>query len=267
MQTVLLGDGEVDLITGVVRRVDRTAVLTPSERDLLELLAAAGEAGLDRGSLERRGMAWRAADVAIYRIRRKIEVDPARPMHLVTAYQVGYRLVPATARAARWRGNLPPSRTGLVGRDGLVSAIEDRLAAGPVVLRGPGGVGKSRVAAEVGHRASAEGREVWRLELERCVSADAAIDALGHALRLTLTGSAAHRLRTIRSVLAPGRSLVILDDADRAGDAAAVLADGLGLPILCTARGPVALDAASIDVPPLSEPDAIRLFVERASEL
>ncbi len=55
------------------------------------------------------------------------------------------------ARPARW--TLPDVGASLVGRDGEVAWMVDRLAEGsPVVVVGPGGVGKTRVALEAARR-------------------------------------------------------------------------------------------------------------------
>ena len=47
--------------------------------------------GIDRSSTAR------TIDVHVMNLRRKIELDPQRPAHLVTVYGVGYKLAPGTA--------------------------------------------------------------------------------------------------------------------------------------------------------------------------
>ncbi|GAB3439016.1 tetratricopeptide repeat protein [Streptomonospora sediminis] len=58
----------------------------------------------------------------------------------------------------------PQPATRLRGRAGLLAELEEAMAAGerqPAVLAGPGGIGKSAVAAELAARAAARGRDVF----------------------------------------------------------------------------------------------------------
>ncbi|HEX7613124.1 MAG TPA: response regulator transcription factor [Candidatus Limnocylindrales bacterium] len=77
--------------------------LTPTESRLLHSLAASlGEAVATETLLARGWTDTEEADasyvwVSIRRLRQKIEVDPDRPVHLLTVRGVGYRLVPGRA--------------------------------------------------------------------------------------------------------------------------------------------------------------------------
>ena len=75
-------------------REDEPVRLTEREREILRLLAAASGDTVPREALAEAGTAAneRTIDVQINRLRRKIEDDPANPVHLQTVRGVGYRL-------------------------------------------------------------------------------------------------------------------------------------------------------------------------------
>jgi two-component system phosphate regulon response regulator OmpR len=79
----LTRDGEVIRLTDRERRLMRQFAETPGETIPRHLL-------IDSDA----GPGDRAVDVQINRLRRKIEPDPANPVHLVTVRGAGYRLVP-----------------------------------------------------------------------------------------------------------------------------------------------------------------------------
>lgn len=98
---VRIGTSEVDLAARRVMRADGTDVrLTPTEWELLErLVRHPGQLLTQRQLLsEVWGPAY--ADESGYlrfhfgQLRRKLEVDPARPKHLVTEPGIGYRFQP-----------------------------------------------------------------------------------------------------------------------------------------------------------------------------
>ncbi|HET6164823.1 MAG TPA: response regulator transcription factor [Planctomycetota bacterium] len=94
---VELGSVRVDLAAHVVHRPDGDQELTPIEADLLRYLLARRGRVLDRAELlksmwgvERRHET-RTLDNHVARLRKKIELDPARPRFLTTVHGVGYR--------------------------------------------------------------------------------------------------------------------------------------------------------------------------------
>jgi two-component system KDP operon response regulator KdpE len=72
--------------------------VTPLEYKLLDLLARAGSAGMTEEQLVRNLWGRKAGRSAQYlrshvrRLRQKIEVDPARPRHLLNEVSGAYRL-------------------------------------------------------------------------------------------------------------------------------------------------------------------------------
>ena len=97
--TLAGGDVEVDLATRRLVTPSATHQLTPTEARLLQVLAAAVDRVVPTAELLDR--VWTDADgadpsylwVTVRRLRRKLEMDPDRPRHLITERGVGYRLV------------------------------------------------------------------------------------------------------------------------------------------------------------------------------
>jgi two-component system, OmpR family, KDP operon response regulator KdpE len=94
----LSGDLFVDLARREVMVNGQTAALTPTEYDILRMLIQnAGKVLTHQQLVHAVWGANYAADAHLLRVnisnlRRKIEVDPARPRHIITEPGVGYRL-------------------------------------------------------------------------------------------------------------------------------------------------------------------------------
>jgi two-component system response regulator RegX3 len=96
-RVITVGDLSIDLARHEVHVNGERIRLTPTELRLLTLLAAEDRAFSRREILEH---VWetvfvpdeRSCDVHIANLRRKIEVDPAQPMRVLTVRGVGYRL-------------------------------------------------------------------------------------------------------------------------------------------------------------------------------
>ncbi len=99
MAVLELGDVSIDLGKRVAHRRDGCDVrLTPLEHRILETLARHGDRIVTHAELIRE--VWgphrddsRALRVYIGSLRRKLEVDPANPRHILTELGLGYRLV------------------------------------------------------------------------------------------------------------------------------------------------------------------------------
>ena len=133
----------------------------------------------------------------IYRLRRKIEVDPGEPVHLITESGRGYRLEvgrsfqPAPAR----RTNLRVRAWPMFGRSGLLARIDAYFDADSrlITLVGAPGAGKTRLAEAVGQRhLSTAGTEVWLCDL----ATSSNLAEVANALRTAVHGG------PIRSVTA-----------------------------------------------------------------
>jgi two-component system alkaline phosphatase synthesis response regulator PhoP len=92
------GDIGVDRATRTVTRGGRAVELPPKAYDLLVALLARRGAVAKRHELLREVWGYDAAvvsrtvDTHMAELRKKLEEDPARPRHLLTARKVGYRL-------------------------------------------------------------------------------------------------------------------------------------------------------------------------------
>jgi two-component system KDP operon response regulator KdpE len=99
MGVLELGDVSIDLSRRVARHRDgRDVRLTPLEHRILETLARYGDRIVTQSALIKE--VWgphrddsRALRVYIGSLRKKLEVDPSRPKHILTELGAGYRLV------------------------------------------------------------------------------------------------------------------------------------------------------------------------------
>ena len=133
---------------------------------------------------------------------------------------------------------------GLVGRDADVEALAELLSRERLVeVIGPGGIGKTAVALDVGRRLLASGAvdAVWLARLENTVTRADVVDVLIAALHGP--GSEAALFERLRT----GSALVILDNCEHVVEVAADLAVRLldhapDLRILCTSQLPLEID-------------------------
>ena len=168
--------------------------------------------------------------------------------------------------------NLPRPKTSLVGReDDVVRAVsfvqeDDAL----VTLLGPGGVGKTRLAIEVGTRTA----ESFRGQVHFCdlvpVSNGAAVAEAVAKIVGARRQPGMDLIESIADYLAGRRSLLILDNCEHVIDVVRELAARLvhagGVHVLATSREALGLsDEQQIIVSPLDvETAGVELFVDRA---
>jgi predicted ATPase len=191
----------------------------------------------------------------------------------------------ATVEEAPRAGSLPVPVTPLVGRDRESKAVAD-LVLGEgvrlVTLTGPGGVGKSRLAAAVAGRLSPSFSEGVRFVGLAPVTSPALVPA-AIAAGLGLSTSGGRLLSDVLAYLGSKRLLLLLDNFEQVTGAAPLVTDLLGaapgLVVLVTSRAVLRLSGEhEFPVPPLPVPPArvgpdaeaagqyasVRLFVERA---
>jgi len=162
--------------------------------------------------------------------------------------------------------NLPYQLTSFVGREGDISALKDLLTtARMVTLIGTGGIGKSRLAAEVA-RASLDrwpDGALW-IELEAATNSAEAVVTM-----LELPGRGSPR-DVVASLLASKRALLILDNCEHLVADCAVFCQVLlvrcpHLSILATSREPIGVPGeVRWPVLSLADTDALHLFEARA---
>ena len=94
---IRFADVVVDTAARSVRRGDQLCALTPKAYDLLLALIHRGGSVATRQELLKEVWGYgsfvlsRTVDSHIAELRRKLEVDAARPRHIVTVWKVGYR--------------------------------------------------------------------------------------------------------------------------------------------------------------------------------
>jgi predicted ATPase/class 3 adenylate cyclase/DNA-binding CsgD family transcriptional regulator len=173
-------------------------------------------------------------------------------------------------------GNLPRQLSSVVGRDELLAEVteivrEHRL----VTLTGVGGVGKTRLAVEVGAEVAGEFPDgVWLIELASIADPDAVPAAIATVLGIT-PQSGAPLVETVAETLAGRQLLLVVDNCEHVLDAAAatvttILGRSGRVRIVATSREALAVRGESaLAVPPLGvddgvTSDAVALFVDRA---
>ncbi len=177
--------------------------------------------------------------------------------------------------------SLPISLTPFVGRAAeraAVAALLDRARL--VTLTGLGGVGKTRLALGVAEDLAARFPEgVWFVDLAPLLPADpqAAGPVRARVAAAVAKAAGIHEVAgftledALRSELAAGDRLLVLDSCEGAAEAVASLAAALlpscpGLRILATSRRPLAgTEEVCFPVPPLVDEEALMLFVARAA--
>jgi predicted ATPase/DNA-binding SARP family transcriptional activator/alpha-beta hydrolase superfamily lysophospholipase len=179
------------------------------------------------------------------------------------------------------RDNLPTPLTELIGREGAVAQVRERLArARLVTLTGPGGVGKTRLAVE-----AARQQATSLVELAALAAQEATPVRVAALILSTMEEAAgAEPVDQLARVLAGQPRLLLLDNCEHVVDPVAKLTEQLlrsvpGLRVLATGREPLGISGEQVwPVPPLSlpepaehEPDvverssAVQLFVARAA--
>ena len=91
-------DLTIDRLRHEVRVGRQSVQLTPTEFDLLETFLQSPGRAFTRRELVERAFGWdyegmeRTVDAHIRNLRRKIDLDPARPSYIATVFGVGYKL-------------------------------------------------------------------------------------------------------------------------------------------------------------------------------
>ena len=170
---------------------------------------------------------------------------------------------------------LPIPATSLVGRDDVAAEVTASVGVHRVVtLVGPGGVGKTRVVVEVGHRLRAERpeRAVVMCELA-AADASSAVDLVAAALGIDARPGVA-MVERVADVLDAGAVVLILDNCEHVLDPVAELVEHLvarcpHVGVVTTSRERLRVPGEQVHaVPTLPGGDdaapAVQLFLERA---
>jgi len=282
--SLYLQAGLIDLRNHQIIRSEGSGSLTPLEVDLLEYLALAQGSVIPREELlervwgYRRGVETRAVDQVVSRLRAKIEADPSRPAHLLTVRGVGYRLQLSRPKARSLTGNILGYPDQFVGRKRQLQDLTERLSAQPGLwtLLGVGGMGKSRLANEVGmflhHQGTLEGG-IWWCELAACHQRSAILQAICGGIGIRGPLEPGDDPSLLADILASrGATLLVLDNCEHQIEdihwlVSALLPRCRQLRILATSRVRLRCRGEQVVVlPPLSPLESQVLFQARADD-
>ncbi len=170
------------------------------------------------------------------------------------------------------RTAIPRPATPTVGRERELVALRDRLldpATRLVTLVGPGGIGKTRLAAEVARRLEQELADgAVAVELAAVGEHVQLLPSIGRALGLREHPETSWADQ-LAERLAPLELLLLLDNLEHLVEGVASLAELLAaaprLTVLATSRAVLRLSAEHVvEVPPLARGDAIELLEQRS---
>jgi predicted ATPase/class 3 adenylate cyclase len=314
------GDGVhaafVDPLDAVLAGVALQRALQPGDGD--DRLALAVRCGIHAGVVERRDNDYfgppvnRAArimsiayagqilvsqavsDLVLGRLPRELALVPlgtvqlrglstAEPLHQVVHSALRRDFPPLRALDGA-PNNLPQQLTSFIGRAQDLDVLEALVQrARLVTIVGTGGLGKTRLALELAHRAlDAFPDGVWFVDL--AAIGDASLVPLAVASALSLTEEASRSIEETLVAYARARHLlIVLDNCEHLAHACASLAQALlrgsiRAAIVATSREPLRVtgeavhalstlslpDEAPATLETLMRADAVRLFVDRA---
>jgi predicted ATPase/DNA-binding winged helix-turn-helix (wHTH) protein len=192
-----------------------------------------------------------------------------------TAKIVRLRLAPSP-------GNLPASMSDIMGRESeLLDVASVVMANRLVTLVGTGGIGKTRLAIELGHHLAPKFNDgIYLIDLAPLSNPGLVLPTVAAALGL----DGADTPELLAAALGSKRLLIVLDNCEHVIDMAAVVAEALlhangSLRMIATSREPLNADGewvyrlAPLDVPPEGAHDlaemqrhgAAKLFIARTS--
>jgi predicted ATPase/DNA-binding CsgD family transcriptional regulator len=191
---------------------------------------------------------------------------------------------PRDLSAQRQRSQLPAEVTGFIGRKAELARVVALLDSSRLVMvAGPGGVGKTRIALRAASQV-ADGYSDGVCLVELSALEDPALlpDIVAEGLRLPEPGGRT-RADAVFGYLRDRRLLLVLDTCEHLIDACAafaerVLSEAPGVTMLATSRQPLDVDgehscmvdplpvpASGAAAPPHPGGDAVELFAERAA--
>jgi predicted ATPase/DNA-binding winged helix-turn-helix (wHTH) protein len=293
----------VDLARQQVMRPGKTEKLSSTERELLVHFAMHAGRVQSRDVLLRevwgiRGnVITRAVDVAVRRLRAKVEVDPADPQHILTVHGEGYRfeapedglfetatgslrkLSEIRMREALSKESIPSEGPSFHGREEDMAALKRHFASGArlVVLTGPGGMGKTRAAmefAEAHLQAPLDDATPFFCDLQTVQDKESLLVAVASALGLSMAEmGSGEDVEAIGACLrSQGSTLLILDNFEQVVEVAkdSVAAWMKAAPearFLVTSQTLLGLGERVHELQPLGDRAAVELFIERAKAL
>ena len=298
-KVVILEDGTVDLRLGEVNRNGASQRLTTQELDLLRYFASRTGQTVTRDELLRdvwgyqRAVVTRAVHTAVKRLRKKIEIDPTAPCHILTVHGSGYRFESNIADEAETKvdtgtkersttpsiaTNISRSNDKFVGRATEIAALQKIIEAGAqlVTLTGPGGAGKTRLSREYASLAAERSPMLagpWFVDCSNANDISMVIHAVAATLGLAPTNDMPTEEEMERIATWLNRqenALIIMDNLEQIVEPARQLISMLTthaqkLRVIATSRQRLLIDGERvIEVGALTTEEAMDLFVGRA---
>ena len=215
--------------------------------------------------------------------RDLISTEFGRGYRLLLAKSAKTSLGDASAEAIA-PPELPYPLTALLGRADELSEVQGLIAGGRLVtITGPGGIGKTRLAIEVGHRLrSASAGGVFLVEMAKISEDELVWPTIASGLQVPAAGGGP--VGRLPPSLHDKALLLIVDNCEHLAEAVAGVVEALlqnnrNLRVLATAQEPLGADGEHVyRLAPLAVPaadtqgaeaaithGAVQLFVERAS--
>jgi transcriptional regulator with XRE-family HTH domain len=169
--------------------------------------------------------------------------------------------------------NIPARNPGFTGREQLLAAIRDRLAAGDTAvvqaLHGMGGVGKTQLAAEYAHRFAGTYDLAWWINSERGGLIGDQVAALGAALACIPAGAGteAARAAVLAELRGRGRWLLVFDNAETPADVTPWLPGGGGHVLITSRERDWTEVAVPVEVDVLARPESVTILHRRVAGL
>ena len=248
----------------MIIREDLRLPLTQSEVELISLLASAGapvsqERLLQEALGYRPGIRTRALPNAILRLRKKLEIDPGSPRHLLNVPGLGYRL--EGLRAAPQP--LVDTTDRFFSREHERAALLESSAR-IVSLTGPGGIGKTRLARQL----SATQPSILFIPLAGIDTVFGVLRTIAMALHLEIRALDESALTEhLGEVLKREFQRVVLDNIEQLLPDVLPLVQSLSatIPVVVTSRERLHLHGEQvIPLAPLTNPYALEMFLHRA---
>lgn len=176
--------------------------------------------------------------------------------------------------SVREKGNLPAEVSTLVAREIERGALTELLARRRIVcVKGPGGIGKSRLALSAANNQtrSFEGGK-WIVDLSSAQDGRDVLQSIAGAFGIPQT-AAKSQLENVLDFLAPLDVLLIFDNCERAVSALAhvageILRRSCCTTIIATSRERLGVPGEAVyEVPPLTLEQSVQLFCERADDV
>jgi len=303
---LLLETGQVNLDSRTYLSADGQTRLSRIETALLGYLASRPKETISREELYeqiwnyKEGLQTRTLDLAVSRLRKKVERNPQEPVHLMTVYGSGYAFIPLgedaseleakTSVTRETRSNLTPEHTSFFGRQAELAQLDEltRMNRGITTVLGPPGTGKTRLVKQWASQQvrGGEYESLWFCDLTEARTELGVLQGVASGLNTPLTGNDTSLLVLTRqlgyTLAGLGRSLIIIDNVEQviafsaeaikqwrtqAPDAVFLFTSQVPLGLPMEQRLPLAPFSISTSQLSLEESPALQLFVDRAQNV